>query len=245
MKSLASSSRPSACSTQCCWHSRSSSCGRNSAMPRIESRKKPVLRRRSSACRAASTAETGVELRERLSAYINDAIVEDWPAMEHGRTSPTTTHALNAIYTLVLTVNPSDRRGAVILSEILDQLNFVTQARRARLVVATGIVPGIVWFVLFGGAVLTVGFTFFFATESLRAQTTDDRGADGADLLRTAHHRRHRPPVRGHCEGDAGGSLRGAQRSRFSILAVRKSPPAAARRRGIRQPSSRSLSCTR
>jgi high-affinity Fe2+/Pb2+ permease len=25
--------------------------------------------------------------------------------------------------------------------------------------------------VLFGGAVLTVGFTFFFATESLRAQT--------------------------------------------------------------------------
>lgn len=113
----------------------------------------------------------GVELRERLSAYINDAIVADWPAMEHGRASPTTTHALNAIYTLVLTVNPSDRCGAVILSEILDQLNFVTQARRARLVVAAGIVPGIVWFVLFGGAVLTVGFTFFFATESLRAQT--------------------------------------------------------------------------
>jgi hypothetical protein len=113
---------------------------------------------------------TGVELRERLSVYITDAIAADWPAMERGRASPTTTHALNALYTLVLTFNPSDRRGAVILSEILDQLNFMTQARRARLVVAAGIVPGIVWCVLFGGAVLTVGFTFFFATESLRAQ---------------------------------------------------------------------------
>jgi hypothetical protein len=69
---------------------------------------------------------TGVELRERLSTYITDAIAADWPAMERGRASPTTTHALNALYTLVLTFNPSDRRGAVILSEILDQLNFMT-----------------------------------------------------------------------------------------------------------------------
>jgi hypothetical protein len=36
---------------------------------------------------------------------------------------------------------------------------------------AAGIVPGVVWFVLFGGAALTIGFTFFFGTENLRAQT--------------------------------------------------------------------------
>ncbi len=56
-------------------------------------------------------------------------------------------------------------------AEILRQLDVVTQARRARLNSAAGIVPGIVWFVLFAGAVITVGFTFFFATENLRAQT--------------------------------------------------------------------------
>jgi high-affinity Fe2+/Pb2+ permease len=33
-----------------------------------------------------------------------------------------------------------------------------------------GIVPTIIWLVLFGGAFLTVGFTLFFATENLRAQ---------------------------------------------------------------------------
>jgi hypothetical protein len=33
------------------------------------------------------------------------------------------------------------------------------------------VVPGIVWFVLFSGAVVTVGFAFFFATENLAAQS--------------------------------------------------------------------------
>lgn len=114
---------------------------------------------------------TGAGIREGLSTYLKSAIAEDWAAMESGRASPGTTQALNVIYTLVLTFHPDDRRGAVLLAEILDQLNFMTQARRARLVVAAGIVPGIVWFVLFGGAILTVGFSFFFATESLPAQT--------------------------------------------------------------------------
>lgn len=47
----------------------------------------------------------------------------------------------------------------------------MTQASRARLVAAAGVVPGIVWFVLFSGAVVTVGFAFFFATENLAAQS--------------------------------------------------------------------------
>jgi len=29
----------------------------------------------------------------------------------------------------------------------------------------------VIWLVLFGGAVLTIGFTFFFGTENLRAQS--------------------------------------------------------------------------
>ena len=59
-----------------------------------------------------------------------------------------------------------------MFAEILRQLDLVTEARRARLVSASGAVPGVVWLVLFGGAVITVGFTFFFGTENLRAQTT-------------------------------------------------------------------------
>ena len=35
---------------------------------------------------------------------------------------------------------------------------------------ASGIVPSVVWVVLFVGAFVTIGFTFFFGTENLRAQ---------------------------------------------------------------------------
>ena len=115
--------------------------------------------------------ETGTRLRDGMSAYLNVAIAEDWPAMEHGRGSREVTHALNVLYQDALAFKPTDQQGAVLLAETLHQLNLVTQARRERLVVAAGIVPGILWFVLLFGAVVTVGFTFFFATENLRAQT--------------------------------------------------------------------------
>jgi hypothetical protein len=113
----------------------------------------------------------GVELHNALSFYLRTAIAKDWPAMERGAASAEVTHALNDLYTTALRFRPEDRRETAVLAEILHQLDLVGQARRGRLVMASGIVPGIVWLVLFGGAVLTIGFTFFFGTENLRAQT--------------------------------------------------------------------------
>ena len=47
----------------------------------------------------------------------------------------------------------------------------MSEARRERRVMADGIVPTLIWVVLFGGAFLTIGFTFFFGAENLRAQS--------------------------------------------------------------------------
>jgi Protein of unknown function (DUF4239) len=115
--------------------------------------------------------ESGPTLREAVTGYLKAAISEDWPAMERGNASPIVTHALDDTYAALLRYNPMDRRGDVLMAEALHQLDVVTQARRARLVVASGIVPGVLWLVLFGGAILTIGFTLFFGAENLRAQT--------------------------------------------------------------------------
>jgi Protein of unknown function (DUF4239) len=53
---------------------------------------------------------------------------------------------------------------------MLSQLDTVTQARRTRLALAAGIIPGVVWVILFSGAFITVVFTFFFGSTSLVAQ---------------------------------------------------------------------------
>jgi uncharacterized membrane protein YdcZ (DUF606 family) len=59
-----------------------------------------------------------------------------------------------------------------VISEMLRQLELITQSRRARLVASEGAVPNAMWLVLIGGAAITIGFTFFFGTESLPTQVS-------------------------------------------------------------------------
>jgi hypothetical protein len=110
------------------------------------------------------------ELRAELARYLHAAVADDWPAMARGGSSRDVTRILTDVYGTALAYEPNGSRGAPLLSEILGQLDKLTQARRQRLGLASGTVPGVVWLVLFTGAALTIGFTFFFGTENLRAQ---------------------------------------------------------------------------
>ncbi|MDQ2803278.1 MAG: DUF4239 domain-containing protein [Pseudomonadota bacterium] len=112
----------------------------------------------------------GAALRKQLTTYLDDAIDKDWPAMERGKSSAVVTQALDAVYATLLTARPSGALGTAVIAEVFRQLDLITQARRTRLVAAAGIVPGVMWLVLFGGACRTIGFTFFFGTFNLRAQ---------------------------------------------------------------------------
>jgi hypothetical protein len=114
--------------------------------------------------------EAGTALRDSMTGYLKAAIAQDWPAMERGYVNPAATRALDGLYTTLLANDPGDFRRISVFSDLLRQLDALTQARRDRLAMASGIVPGVIWFALFGGAVVTIGFTFFFGTESLRAQ---------------------------------------------------------------------------
>ena len=113
-------------------------------------------------------AAPATSLRARLSAYLAATISDDWPAMEHANESSAARLALDAVYGSVL-VTPEGRDSALV-AEILHQLDVITQERRARIVAADGTVPKVIWPVLFGGAAITVGFTFFFGTQNLSAQ---------------------------------------------------------------------------
>lgn len=115
--------------------------------------------------------ESARTLRANLTTYLETAIREEWPAMEKGKESAAVTKALDNVYAAALSYRPADPRGVALVQSILLQLDQVTEARRARLLKAAGIVPGIVWAVLCTGAVITIGFTFFFGTSNIRAQS--------------------------------------------------------------------------
>jgi hypothetical protein len=80
------------------------------------------------------------------------------------------TKALDALYASAIRMSGSASRQSAVMEEMFKQLDVLIQARRTRLHLAEGIVPGMLWVVLFCGAILTVGFTFFFGTENLAAQ---------------------------------------------------------------------------
>ena len=111
-------------------------------------------------------------VRTVLTNYLNADIDDEWPAMAHEAESPLTQRALNSLYEAAIALNRNGTRGEAGMTELFRQLDNVTSARRTRLHLATGLVPSVIWIVLFMGALLTVGFTLFFGSENLRAQVS-------------------------------------------------------------------------
>jgi Protein of unknown function (DUF4239) len=111
-------------------------------------------------------------VRTALANYLNAAVDDDWPAMAHETESPAAERALDSLYAAAIALGRSGVRGAADMTEVFRQLDNVTAARRARLHLATGLVPNIIWIVLFAGALLTVGFTLFFGSENPLAQVS-------------------------------------------------------------------------
>ncbi len=119
---------------------------------------------------AAGPEPEAVATRAALGNNLRLAIDWEWPLMAAERESRGVTQALGALYAAALRQMENGSKHPAIFVEMFKQLDAITQARRTRLHLATGIVPGIVWMVLYCGAVLTVGFTSFFGTENLLAQ---------------------------------------------------------------------------
>jgi Na+/melibiose symporter-like transporter len=108
--------------------------------------------------------------RAALGNYLKAAIDRDWPQMATGKESREATEALSELYAAALRIPVDGPKQQEISAEVLKELDAMTEARRIRLHLATGIVPGVIWLVLFCGAVLTVSFTLFFGAKNLTAQ---------------------------------------------------------------------------
>ena len=110
-------------------------------------------------------------VREKLRNYVDTVINKDWPAMARGRLDPAAGNALSGIYAAILSFNPQTRRDEAVLNATLRDLDILVQGRRTRLVLVSDVMPNVLWYALFAGAFVTLTFTFFFGSRSLRAQT--------------------------------------------------------------------------
>lgn len=120
--------------------------------------------------RLASGGEAdAVATRAALQQYFSSVVEDEWPRMARGDESSDATKALDALYVACVRF-VADKRPAIGV-EAMKELGAITEARRGRLHLATGVVPPALWIMLLCGALVTIGFTYFFGMENLRAQS--------------------------------------------------------------------------
>ena len=110
-------------------------------------------------------------VRRHLEVYLKSVLRDDWPAMALGHSSHTTNVALNVLYREVVQYRPADLQQADVQNDLFRELDRLTEARRERIVMASGTVPGMIWFVLLFGGGLTIAFTFFFGAQNVMTQS--------------------------------------------------------------------------
>ena len=99
------------------------------------------------------------------------AVAEDeWAAMDHGGESVRARDLLDELWRAVREVEPHAVREQALYAEVVTRVNAVSDERRLRLLAARDGVPALLWAVLIIGALLTVGFTYFFGVKSFRSQ---------------------------------------------------------------------------
>jgi hypothetical protein len=109
-------------------------------------------------------------VRTALAAYVRSVLEDEFPAMAEGRDSPHTWQAASNLWNVYRSGAPGDDKSRFYYEESVKRLVEMGDYRRLRLLASHGTVPGILWWLLCTGAVLLVGFTYFFALPSIRSQ---------------------------------------------------------------------------
>lgn len=97
--------------------------------------------------------------------YADIVAHKEWPAMRSGQTSAGARADVAAMRTDIMAMKPADAGQQILMSQTLDAINALVDARRERTSALTPPVPTVMWVALVAGAALTVGFTFLFGYE--------------------------------------------------------------------------------
>jgi hypothetical protein len=107
--------------------------------------------------------DQGDPLEGVLICYGRAVIHDEWPAMKEGRRSPVVQVWVNRFQGGLKQLDPETPGEEAAFLQLLEQQDKRTDARRARLSEANRALPAPVWFFLGLGALITIGFAFFFA----------------------------------------------------------------------------------
>jgi Protein of unknown function (DUF4239) len=101
-------------------------------------------------------------------AYATDVVERDWPEMDRGAT-PEESHEVNErLWKALLSAEIEKPMEIAAHDHALSELSLLTQHRRARLLENEHELPGIFWYVLLVGGILTIASVSIFGSRQPR-----------------------------------------------------------------------------
>jgi uncharacterized protein len=98
------------------------------------------------------------ELRSELRDYVHYVIEKDWPAHRKARVLVGGDHRLEAIRQMLFSYEKADKPEEALHGEMLRYFDAMNVSREQRLSAVSSAIPGVLWYVVIIGSVITIVF---------------------------------------------------------------------------------------
>jgi hypothetical protein len=106
----------------------------------------------------------------RLAEQYTDVVINtEWPELAHQQSSPAAWNVADQLQHLVRDQEPTAPAAVARYQEALEAANQLDDARRERIEQASDGIPSLLWAALILGAIVTIGFAYFFGMKSTLA----------------------------------------------------------------------------
>ena len=110
------------------------------------------------------------QLQGQLRSYVDYVIHEAWPLQRKGEVPAGGVQIMNQFQAALTAFEPATEGQRALHVESLHAYNELIQSRRLRLDAAGTHLPGLLWLIIFLGALISISSSFFFKVEDARVQ---------------------------------------------------------------------------
>lgn len=107
-------------------------------------------------------------LQGDLRSYVDEVIKQSWPLQAQGRIPTQGVELMNKFQNDLMTFQPQGAAQEIFHADTLAAFNRMNEARRMRLDALSTNLPGIMWFVIIFGALISLCSSFFFRVADVR-----------------------------------------------------------------------------
>jgi Protein of unknown function (DUF4239) len=100
------------------------------------------------------------QLKSELRDYTRYVIDKDWRAHRRGLVLTGGEHRLEVIRATVFSYEPTSKTQELLHTEMLHYLDAMMASRQDRLIAVTAAIPGVLWYIVFIGALITIAFVW-------------------------------------------------------------------------------------